>query len=69
MNDPFMLRQTVRALSGRMPLTATACPVRVQHERIGAYGGFISPFVLSPLTPFVLSLSKERTGSPDMGRL
>src|SRR5512146_94661 len=30
---PFMLRQAVRVLLGRMPLTATAYPLRVQHER------------------------------------
>ena len=29
----LVLRHAVRVLSGRMPHTATACPLRVQHER------------------------------------
>ncbi len=31
--EPFMVRQAVRVLLGRMPLTATAYPLRVHHER------------------------------------
>jgi hypothetical protein len=34
---------------------------QAQHERIGSCKVLIFPFVLS--------LSKERTGAPDMGRL
>jgi hypothetical protein len=30
---PFMVRQAVRVLLGRMPLTVTAYPLRVHHER------------------------------------
>jgi len=30
---PFMARQAVRVLLGWMPLTATAYPLRVHHER------------------------------------
>jgi hypothetical protein len=32
-HPPFMVRQAVRVLLGRMPLTATAYPLRVHHER------------------------------------
>jgi hypothetical protein len=45
----------------RQAVRATAYPLRVQHERIGSCGRIIFPFVLS--------LSKDRTGAPEMGGL
>jgi hypothetical protein len=43
---------------------------QAQHERLfDALGRMEFPYVPRPLIPFVLSLSKERTGVPDMGGL